>query len=185
MSIYRISYRYANSLFQLAEEKKITKKLAVDAELIASTLSKSKELCALLKNPIIKTEKKKEILSAIFDDKISNEIKVFLNFIIDKNREDLLLEIIKEFLNLVDNKEGVLRAKIISAVELDENLKKKIEYELEKREKREIKSEYIIDPAILGGYIIKFNDTVIDASLIHQLEKLKNKFYEDVSILNN
>lgn len=185
MSIYRISYRYANSLFQLAEEKNSLKKLADDAELIFSTLEKSKELRAILKNPVIKPKDKKNVLAKIFQDKISKVMIEFLDFVVDKNREDILIDIMREFLNLRDNKEGILRTNIISAVELDDELKKEIETKLEANTKKKVISKYFIDPKIIGGFIIKLGDTVIDASLTHQLERLRKKFSEDISITNN
>ncbi|MEG8948103.1 ATP synthase F1 subunit delta [Rosettibacter firmus] len=184
MSVFRISYRYANSLFQLAEEKNILDTLAEDAELIYSTLYNSKELRSLLKNPVLKTDKKKEILFAVFNN-ISSAMKDFLNFIVDKNREDILMEIMNEFLNLIDNKKGILRAEVVSSVELDDNLKNEIISKLEKRENKKVVAKFSVNPDIVGGYIIKFRDTIIDASLIHQLERLRIKFSEDISITNN
>lgn len=191
MSVYRISYRYANSLFQIAEEKKSLKKLADDAELIFSTLEKSKELKSFLKNPVIKPKEKKNILAKIFKEKVNSDMMDFLDFVIDKNREDILMEIMREFLNLRDNKEGILRAKIISAVELSDSLKKEIESKLEVKEQKKVISQFIIDPNIIGGFVIKFGDTVIDASLTHQLKRLRKKFFDssnelgDINISNN
>jgi len=185
MSVYRISYRYANSLFKLAEEKNTLAKIAEDVELLFSTISNSKELRTLLKNPVIKSDKKKELLTKIFEGKISDDMMRFIDFVIEKNREDILLDIMQEFLNLRDNKEGILRVQVITAVEIDDNLKKEIEKVLENKERKKIKSTYVINPNILGGYVIRFKDTVIDASLTHQLERLRKKFSEDISISNN
>lgn len=185
MSVYRISYRYANSLFKLAEEKNTLAKIAEDAEQLFSTISNSKELRTLLKNPVIKSDKKKELLTKIFEGKISDDMMRFIDFVIEKNREDILLDIMQEFLNLRDNKEGILRVQVMTAVEIDDNLKKEIEKVLESKEGKKIKSTYVVNPNILGGYVIRFKDTVIDASLTHQLERLRKKFSEDISISNN
>ncbi len=185
MSVYRISYRYANSLFKLAEEKNILTSIAQDAELVYSIISSSKELRALLKNPVIKSDKKKELLSKILGGKISDDMMKFIDFVVEKNREDILVDIMQEFLNLRDNKEGILRIQVITAVEINDDLKKEIEKVLENMERKKIQSSYVINPNILGGYVIKFKDTVIDASLTHQLERLRKKFSEDLSISNN
>lgn len=185
MSIFRISYRYANSLYQLALEKGIFDKIAADAELVFSTLEMSKELRALLKNPVLKQEKKKELLSKIFESKVGSDIINFINFVIEKNREDILYEIFREFINLKDTKEGILRTQIITASEIDESLKKQIESAIEKKEKKKVKPKYFVNPDIIGGYIIRYNDIVIDASVKHQLERLREKFSEDISITNN
>lgn len=181
MSVFRISYRYANSLLQLASEKKILNKIYEDAELIYGTLAASKELRTILKNPVPKQKVKKNLLSKIFENKISTDSFVFMDFVIDKNREEILFEIYKEFLNLRDNKEGILRAKITSAISLNDELKKNIEKKLAVKTSKQIKADYSTDDKIIGGFIIKIKDTVMDASVKHQLELLRKKFYEDIN----
>ena len=183
MSVYKISYRYANSLLQLAEEKKILKKVYEDAELIHNTLKGSKELRTVLKNPVLKSKEKKELLKKIFEGKISGESVSFLDFVIDKNREEILFDIYIEFLNLRDIKEGILCAGVKSAVELTDQLKEKIEQKLAARTTKNVKADYKIDKSIIGGIVIQVNDTVIDSSVQHQLELLRKKFAEDISVV--
>lgn len=182
MSVYRVSYRYANSLMQLAEEKKIYSKVAQDAELIYSSLDSSKELRAVLKSPIIKSVEKKKVLSAIFEGKISKEAESFLLFVVEKGREDILYDIFKEFINLRNKKEGILRAKIVSAVQLDDSLKKKITSKLEKQTEKIVESSFFVDEKIVGGFVAELEDKVYDASVRHQLKLLRKKFTEEISI---
>lgn len=185
MSVYRIAYRYALSFLSSGEEKGILDRLYKDAELIYETLQTSKELRAVLKNPVIKLKDKKEILSALFSSKINAKTLEFLNFILDKKRDEILPEIFREFLNLRDNREKILRTKIISAVEMGEPSKKEIEIRLNKKFDRKIVASYSSDTSLIGGFVVKVKDLVIDASVKHQLEKLRKKFSEDISILNN
>ncbi|MCX7797907.1 MAG: ATP synthase F1 subunit delta [Melioribacter sp.] len=185
MSVYRISYRYANSLYQLALEKGVLDKIAADVELVFLTMEKSRELRALLKNPVLKQDKKKELLQKIFESKVSKDVLDFIDFVIEKKREDILYEIFREFMNIRDEKEGIIRAQIVTASEIDESLKKQFEFVIEKKEQKKVKSQFVINPEIIGGYVIKYNDMVIDASLKHQLERLRKKFLEDISITNN
>ena len=180
MSVYRISYRYANSLLMLAEEKKILNKVFADAELIFNTLQGSKELRSVLKNPVLKLKAKKNLLTKIFEGKISSESQSFIDFVIDKNREDILFDIYKEFLNLRDIKEGILRAKVTSVIDLTDQLKNKIEEKLSVRTGKKVKVNYGTDNNLVGGFVVKVNDTVIDASVKHQLELLRKKFSEQI-----
>lgn len=182
MSVYRISYRYANSFFQLAEEKKSLKNFADDVELIYNTLIQSKELRAILRNPVIKQKDKKNLLSKIFGSRIKKETSDFLEFIVAKGREDIITEIMKEFLNLRDEKEGIVRTNIVSSVELTDDVKKNITSTLEKRTSKKVKTDYSVDPNIIGGFIVKIKDTVYDASVKHQLELLRKKFSQEISI---
>jgi len=182
MSVYRISYRYANSFFQLAEEKKFLKNFADDVELIYNTLVQSRELRAILRNPVIKQKDKKNLLSKIFGSKIKKETSDFLEFIVAKGREDIITEIMKEFLNLRDEKEGIVRTNIVSSVELTDDVKKNLTSTLEKRTSKKVKTDYSVDPNIIGGFIVKIKDTVYDASVKHQLELLRKKFSQEISI---
>ncbi|MBI3124184.1 MAG: ATP synthase F1 subunit delta [Ignavibacteriales bacterium] len=182
MSVYRISYRYANSLMQLAEEKKIYSKIAQDADLIYFSLEASKELRTVLKSPVIKSTAKKNILTKIYENKISKETESFLEFVVEKGREDILFDVFKEFINLRNKKEGILRAKVVSAVELNDSVKKKITSKLEKETEKIVQSKFVVDERIIGGFVAELEDTVYDASVRHQLKLLRKKFAEEISI---
>lgn len=182
MSVFRVSYRYANSLMLLAEEKNIFQGVAKDADLIFNTINNSKELKIILKSPVIKTELKKKLLNEIFSNKISSETLSFIDFVIQKNREDILLEIFKEFLVLCDKKNKILRAKVKTAVELDESLKSKLTSKLESRTNQKIIANYLLDQKIIGGFVVEIDDQVYDASVKHQLTQLRKKFSEEISI---
>lgn len=182
MSVFRVSYRYANSLMLLAEEKNIFQEVAKDAELIFNSISNTKELKIYLKSPVIKTDVKKKLLYEIFINKISSETLSFIQFVVQKNREDILLEIFKEFLVLCDKKNKTLRAKVKTAVELDDSLKAKLVNQLETRTKQKIIANYFTDQKIIGGFIVEIEDQVYDASVKHQLAQLRKKFSEEISI---
>jgi F-type H+-transporting ATPase subunit delta len=184
MSVYRISYRYANSLIQLAEEKKIFNKISADANLVFNTLQSSKELRAILKSPIIKLNDKKSLLQKIFDKKISSQLQNFIDFVVEKNREEILTEIFQEFLNLVDKKNNLARARITTAIELNEQQKQNMEKKLQSNTGRKISADYKINENIIGGFIVNINDVVYDASVKHQLNLLRKKFSEE-TVINN
>ncbi len=185
MSVYRISYRYANSLILLAEEKNIFEKISADADLVFNTLNGSKELRAVLKSPVVKIEIKKSVVEKIFEKKISSETLSFINFVLEKNREDILFDIFKEFLALVDKKNGVVKARVVSAVDLNDVLKQKMVDDLEKKTNKKVSASYSVDANVIGGFIVRIEDTVYDASVKHQLSLLRKRFSEEINISNN
>lgn len=185
MSVYRISYRYANSLMQLAEEKKIFKKVTDDAELIFNTLNSSKELRSVLKSHVVKLNDKKSLLQKIFEKKISNETASFINFVVEKNREDILFDIFKEFIALADKKNGIVKAKVVSASDLNDQLKQKMIDDLSKKTNKKVSANYNVDTDLIGGFIVRIEDTVYDASVKHQLNLLRKKFSEEIILSNN
>jgi len=176
MSNINISNRYATALLELAEEKKSLEEIAVDVELVKNTLFGSKQIQLMLLNPIIKSEKKLQILTEIFKGRVSDEILDFMLFILKKNREDLLTMIIKRFLELRDERLGIVDAKVLSIVEFTVEQKKKLQQKLEEVTKKKIRITFSQDKNLIGGFIIKLKDTVYDASIKHQLELLKENF---------
>ncbi|MCX6173206.1 MAG: ATP synthase F1 subunit delta [Ignavibacteriales bacterium] len=185
MSVYRISYRYANSLMQLAEEKMIFKKVSDDAELIFNTLNSSKELRSVLKSPVVKLNDKKSLLQKIFEKKISNETASFINFVVEKNREDILFDIFKEFIALADKKNGIVKARVVSPFDLNDQSKQKMIDDLSKKTNKKVSANYNIDTDLIGGFIVRIEDTVYDASVKHQLSLLRKKFSEEIILSNN
>lgn len=184
MSEYVISTRYANALMQIADETNSFERILPEVDFIKNTLRSSSELRSVLKNPIIKLDKKKEILSVIFDSHVGNELQKFLMFIVEKGRENLLYDVCVRFLKLSDEKLNQSRVTIISATSLEKDQKDNLKNKLEKLLNKNVIADYKIDPSIIGGFKAKFDDTIIDASIQHQLELLKNDLLQKQYLKN-
>jgi len=184
MSEFTISTRYANSLLELAAEKNNLTEIASDIKVVFDTFDASRDLQRILKNPIVKIDKKNAIIEEIFGSRISSVSLNFLKFILKKNREELLFDITKRFLELYDEKLGIINATITSAVELTDIHKSDVKAKLEKFTNKKIRTEYSIRKDIIGGFLVKIGDTVLDATISHQLELLKNKFKSGSILLN-
>jgi len=184
MSEFVISTRYANALMEISEEKNSFERTMEDMEFVNNTLLNSKELKNVLQNPIISSKKKSTILEEIFSSHISEGVKNFLELIVNKGRENILLEISNRFLELCDEKLNRTKVQISSAIELSDEQKENIAKKLEEITNKKIISEYKIDNSIIGGFKARFGDTVIDASVKHQLELLKKKLFEQNYLSN-
>lgn len=184
MGNLNITTRYANALLQLAEEKNAFEEISGDMELIYNTLEKSRQLQVMLISPVIKTDKKHAVLESIFHGQIGLITMNFIQFIIRKNREDLLYKIAARFLELRDQKLGITNAAVMSAVDLTADQKDKLKNRLEEYTGKKVRLTYSINQELLGGFIVKLSDTVIDASLKHQLEMLKEQFLKGNSSIN-
>lgn len=190
MSVYRVAYRYANSLFGLLIEKAkgdeaLLDEVASNVDVVFNTLEVSRELRAILKNPVVKHSDKKAILHSIFENKISKVVVDFIDFILEKNRQDILKEIMREFLSLYDERKGILRTRVTTAVDIPEELKVELKKNLEKVTRKQIIPTYNVDEKILGGFQAQYGDTIIDASVKSQLGRLRKKLSEDISLSNN
>jgi F-type H+-transporting ATPase subunit delta len=176
MASYRVAHRYGTALLQSAEEKHLLEQTALDAEMIAETVRASRELRLALASPVIEKAKKKRILDELFGKRLTPVTARFLDLLTEKDREGQLLDILDEFLHLLDERRGLLRVEVTSAVELTEAEKIRLRSHLETHTGKSIIPTFRRDPTILGGFIVRVDDRVIDASLTHQLTLLRERF---------
>lgn len=176
MSNTKVASRYAKSLLGLATEQKIQDKVYDDMSLVVKTCTDNRDFSLLLKNPIVNTDKKDAILNAIFKGKITGMSLSFLEIITRKKREYYIEEIAREFVNIYKVGKGVSTAKIITAAPLDEKLRTEILDFLRKKTNRTIELTEVVDKEIIGGYILRWGDEQVDASISKKLRELHQEF---------
>ncbi len=79
---------------------------------------------------------------------------------------------------------GIVNIIVTSVIELSENQKKELNKKLEAYTNKKVRINFKTDDTIVGGFIIRIGDSIIDASVVHQLDLLKNKFLDESSIEN-
>jgi F-type H+-transporting ATPase subunit delta len=184
MAESKVSLRYANSLMDMAVENESVEQVSKDMELVLSAIHSSSDLRRLLKDPIIRFEKKQSVLEEIFKKRISEESMNFIRFIVDKHREELFGNIIEKFLELRDEHSGIINVDVKTAFEFSDDQKVKLKEKLEKIFDKKAKLNFGIDKEIIGGFVAKVNDTIFNASTKHQLEQLKKEFFKSSIQLN-
>lgn len=184
MSEYKVSRRYATSLLESAIEKNMLDSIALDIELVASTLEANKQLILALSNPVIKPNIKLKVLEEIFRTRVNSDTMNFLEFLVEKNREDLLGNISRIFLEMRDEHQGIVNVEVFSASVFSDEQTEELKTNLERLLNKKVRLSFKIKSEIIGGFIAKVNDTVFDASLIHQLELLKAQFLKGGASLN-
>ncbi len=177
MSNLRIAKRYAKALLEIAEETKKLEKITNDVIFIDSLIRSSRDLQLFLKSPIIKEDKKREILKEIFSDSRVDPVTLkFVMLLVEKKREDILHDIVKVYQQIYDEKMGIVSAEVITAVEIGDRLKKMVERKiLELTGAKKVKATYRVDPSIIGGIVIRVGDTVYDASIKRRIQLLREQ----------
>ena len=168
---YLTAKRYAQALTDLAKDNKISY-LAVSADLavILSVLSHSVEVYEVLTNPIFSISSKEDIIEKIFEKDIDKCIINFLKLLVNKNRFNLIYDIVKIYNSLLDEINKLARIEVISAVDLDDFEKLKINDKLKEKLQKDVSITYKIDKSIIAGLIIKYGDKVADMSLAHKID---------------
>ena len=168
--------RYAKSLIGLSIEKKELDTVYNDMVLISETVENSKDLDLLLKSPVVKTDKKQEILSSIFGKETSELTKQFLLLISSRNREAIIGDIAGAFVRQYKVIKKIIVTEVTSAIKLESAQKKKILQLLNTNESSSVEVIEKINPEIIGGFIVRVDDKQIDASISRKLDELKQGF---------
>jgi len=180
MSELTVATRYAKALIDLAQEQKALEKVKDDMALFVQTLKASSELQAVLRNPIIPHSKKKKILDALFEGKVSKVTILFFHIMVDKSRGEILYPAAIEFVNQYDVIKNIINASVVSAAPLSEENKKALTKEVEEITGGTVVMHTKVDPALIGGFVLTIGDRQIDTSVLASLNKIKKDFAQRV-----
>lgn len=180
MSEFKVASRYAKSLIDLAQEQGNLEVVKQDMEQFVGTLRANGELQAVLKNPIMKQDKKRNILDALFGDKIHPSIVAFFHIMVRKGRAGILYATAREFIREYNEVKGIVHATVVSATKLSatnlDGLRNVIASEIN----AEVVLRNTVDPSLIGGFVVNVGDKQIDASISGKLNKLKRHFETQV-----
>lgn len=170
-----VEKRYAEALLKFSLENNSFDASINDFNIITDAYTNSFDLQNYLTNPKINKTEKKDLISKLFKENISEPMIRFVKLIIDKDRIKLLPEMFKEYLTLADKHRNSLNIDIYTALELDSKQVKALEKKYKQQyNKSRIRSKIIVDESLIGGIKVVIGDKVYDGSIKGQLEKLKN-----------
>jgi F-type H+-transporting ATPase subunit delta len=173
-----IAHRYATALLNSAVAKKIAGEINDEFSALCEIFSKNASLKGFLLSPQVLTKDKRDVLEEIFKGRSTQLFLDFLQLLITKKRFPFVEEIAESYKSQYEKHEGIIEAKLITAVPLDEDTKNKAVQRLEEETNKKIRIVPITDSSIIGGMIIIMEDKIIDGSIRYQLERMKKDLYE-------
>ena len=163
--------RYAIALFDLAKEQNALDAAYQDMITFQNAVHESREFAVFLKSPIISPDKKQEVFDRSFD---FHELTARFVALINKNRrEDLLPRIAFDFIEMYKEENGMAEVTITSAVKLDKTTIDNIMSRVKPALPGHITVKEELNSELIGGFIVRFGNTRIDASISHQFDLLK------------
>ena len=170
----KLSYKtYSDALLQVANDGSISREeILKELSRVADILESSKDLSTVLSIPTVSAEQKIGIIEDVFSKEVSANILNLLKILAEKNKFADIKYIKEMFKETSDEIDGYKAVSVISAVELDKKYKTAITEKLSKKLDKKINCNWVIDPSIIGGLIVKIDDNVIDTSIKNKLEKL-------------
>ncbi|WP_396169486.1 ATP synthase F1 subunit delta [Flavobacterium sp.] len=174
MSGTRAAIRYAKAILEIADSKKVASQVSADMALVSSTINTNLELNTFIQSPTINVEQKESALLAIFAD--SNAVtKSLFRLLMENKRFEILDAIALEYNKLFDIMNGVEVAKVTTAIAMDAALEAKVSAKIATFSNKKITIENTIDPAIIGGFILRIGDKQYNGSVANRLQVLKRE----------
>lgn len=167
--------RYAKALLRSISIENVPQSLA---ELISvnDLMVKSKGFKSLLVNPRFTSDERAKVIKALSDKlKLSEYIVKFILHLSEVGIIISLPDIIRIATNLYLDKKKKARAVIMTPIEVSKERESGLKSSLKKLTNREVDTEYVIDPSLLGGVLIKIGSTMYDTSIRSQLRLLKDE----------
>lgn len=141
----------------------------------AATLQGSAPLREILDDPSVAADQKLSVLDAIADRiGMYREVRNFIAVIVDHGRLGELPLILSEYHKLADQGAGLAEVEVTSARALNEDDRRELEFEISKLAVSRITVAYALNPALLGGAVVRIGSTIYDGSVRGQLERMKH-----------
>ena len=170
-----VASRYAEALFQAAQAQGLTDVIDEELTIFGQVLQDEPDFRVLFLGRSFSMQEKRQLIQDVFGGKMQNITLNFLCLTVDKEREDCLPAIIELYHQLQTEERGILKARLISAQDTHPQLAEELAELLAKDYGKKLEFDMETDPALLGGAVVRIEDTVIDLSLNRQFDMMRDE----------
>ncbi|NJD61658.1 MAG: ATP synthase F1 subunit delta [Deltaproteobacteria bacterium] len=169
-----LARRYARALLDIGREEGQVRRVLSEVERFAGLLDDVPVLREVLEASHVNRRDKQAALEGTVSQAGFLPVTMnFLRLLVDKRRMNILPQILTELRRMVEELEGVERVEVISAAPLPETQREFLRSVLSLRTGKRIELEEKMDPAVLGGMVVKLGSTVYDGSVRTQLVQIR------------
>lgn len=173
----RVASRYAKSILDLAIERGQLEPVYSDMLYLKQVIDGSREFVGLLRSPIVKSDVKIKAVNAVTKGKIGELTTAFTTLMINKNRESVLPEVISSFISQYKHYKNIHIVRLTTAIPVSEEVKNSIVAQVRKTSDMEnIELETVVNPALIGGFVLQTGDKLVDASIAYDLKEISKQF---------
>lgn len=171
----KITSRYAKALYTTAMEMNLLDKASQDMQLVYDVCSSSAEFMKMMISPVIRGEKKKNVIDAIFGEKINKITLLFIHIIIKQGREEYIMDIAQAFTGMYKEYKGIKTVYLSTATTIDDDIRKRLKNTIGQQTRYEIELVEQVDNELIGGFLVKMDHTQYDATIANKLRKLEKE----------
>lgn len=179
MVVTKLGRVYAKALLELAQEKNEVEAIREDMRLVSSVLNESRELTSVMASPIVKADKKQNILKEIFGGKVNEITNRFFEIVVNHGREGSLRVIAQAYENMYLHLKGIERVKVTTAYPLSAAEAKAVAAKASAYTGKEVELNQQVDESIIGGMVLRVGDKRYNGSFAHQLKTLRRQFKDN------
>ncbi len=166
--------RYATALFDLADESKALDAVAADLAILRSLIQESTDLVRLLRSPIFTRDQQGAAMAKLCEIAgLSQLTRNFIGLVARNRRLFALIGMIEGYRTLLANRRGEIRAEVTAAQALSPEQMTAITDQLKRAVGSKVAVDIRVDPAIIGGLVVKVGSRMVDGSLRSKLQRLQ------------
>jgi F-type H+-transporting ATPase subunit delta len=177
-----IARRYAAALFDVATETNCLEAVFSDMALLTDVSKENRDFTRMLHSPIINADKKTAILTSLFSGKVQSVSLQFMVLVTKKRRESIVDLIAEAFVAQYKAFKDIHVITVLTAQPLNEASRKEILNSVSTEVSGTIELVEKVDPQLIGGYKLLYDNMVFDASVAKQIQKLKREFKDNLYI---
>ncbi len=169
-----LAERYATALIDLADQAKKLDAVAEDLRGIKGLIEESEDLRTMLRSPLYDRDEQRDAMGAILEKAgVDDLTRRFILVVADNRRLFALPRMIDGYLEELARRRGEVTAQVTSARKLDKEQLKTLQQAIDKVVSGKAKVEVKVDPALLGGLVVRVGSRMIDGSIKGKLDRLQ------------
>jgi F-type H+-transporting ATPase subunit delta len=169
-----IAGRYAAALYELADEGKELDAVADDLRALRAMIEASDDLRRLIRSPLISRQEQAKAMAAILRQAgLGETVRHFVGVAAQNRRLFLLPAMVDAYLATLAARRGELSAEVTSAAPLAGSQVEALKAQLAKAMGKAVNIDFKIDPALIGGLVVKVGSRMVDSSLRSKLQRLQ------------
>ena len=173
MSLQTVARRYATALADVAIERREEREIQNELDQWATMMESSPQLKEVFANPTIVHDHKRKVLEELIArTRVRDTTASFLRVLLKNQRLPQLRDIAARYVQVLDERSGVLAGSVTTARPLPEELKKTLHETLSAATGRTVRLSFNTDEQIIGGMVARIGSTVFDGSVQSHLERL-------------
>src|SRR5262249_32376526 len=169
-----LAARYAAALFELADAHRAIDRVAADLTELRSMIDGSEALRSLIRSPILSRDEQGRAMAALAQQAgISDLVRKFVGLVARNRRLFALPQMIEEFLAELARRRGEIRAEVTAAKPLNEQQRTSLAEAIRRSMGGKVAVDVKVDPALIGGLVVKVGSRLVDSSLKTKLQRLQ------------